>query len=248
MNYLETPGLPTAKVKRVIIDYRTDEKIVSALNKLGIIAYPSCEILSLYEAVKGHSDMSICHVGGNTFVCEPSSYEYYKKLLNFDDINLICGDTHLTDTYPYDIAYNVAWISQNKVLHKTAYTDRKIRENTAADFINVAQGYTKCNACIVSENALITQDNSIYINAQKAGINTLKTDNGNIFLQGFEYGFIGGASGLISDDTLAITGNVEKLVDFERIVAFCNDYGVKVISLTDENPVDIGSIIPISYD
>lgn len=248
MKYIEIPGLPTSKVRRVIIDYRTDEKIVSALNELGIITYPSCEISALYDAVKGHSDMSICHIGGNTFVCEPSSYEYYKRLLNFDDINLICGATHLTDTYPYDIAYNVAWISRNKALHKRAYTDGKIRENTLAEFINVSQGYTKCNVCLVAENALITQDNSIYINAQKAGINTLKISIGNIFLQGFDYGFIGGASGLISGDTLAITGNVEKLVDFERIISFCNEHSVKVISLTDKIPTDIGSIIPISYD
>ncbi len=249
MEYVKIPNLPVKKVKRVIVDYRADEKIISSLQNLGIIVYLSCEIPSLYDAVKGHPDMSICHIGANNFVCEPSTYSYYKKTLKLENINLIKGYTHLTSTYPHDIAYNVARVSVDKAFHKTAFTDREILLNSkSVNLINIAQGYSKCNVCVVSENAIITQDESIYINALNNGINTLKISNGNIFLKGFDYGFIGGASGLVSNDILAVTGNVENLVDYDRIIEFCTGYGVKVYALTDDIPADIGSIIPISYD
>lgn len=249
MEYVEIPNLPRKKVKRVIVDYRTDKEIIFSLENLGITVYLSCEIPALYDSVKGHTDMSICHIGKNSFVCEPTSYDYYASTLKLDGINLIKGFAHLTSTYPHDIAYNIAQVSAEKAFHRVAFTDINIIKNSlCSKYINVAQGYSKCNVCVVAENAIMTQDESIYINAQKHGINALKIANGNIFLKGFDYGFIGGATGLISNDILAITGNVENLVDYGKIVDFCAIYGVKVYSLTDKIPVDIGSIIPITYD
>ncbi len=247
MQFLSIPNLPDRKVGYVIVDYRTNKKIITSLEKQGITVFFSCKIDTLYDAVCGHPDMSICHLGGADFVCEPSAYEYYSRTLTLPGINLIKGETRLTCTYPYDIAYNIAYVS-GVVFHKKKYTDKTIAKNlNKARFIDVSQGYSKCSTCIVAENAIITDDDSIYAKAYENGIDALKIRKGVVALKGFEYGFIGGATGLISNDTLAITGNVEKHVDWVEIFDFCARKGVKVYTLTDDFPVDIGSIIPIAY-
>lgn len=249
MHFLEFPNLPANKVKRVIVDYRTDYKIINSLEKKNIKVYLTCEMRNLSFAVKGHADMSICHVGGNRFICEPSAYEYYINTLNIDGIEIIKGSSTLESTYPHDIAYNIAWISSNKIIHMSKYTDIFVKSNVNnVAIIDTKQGYSKCNVCVVSDNAIITSDESIYRNALKNEIDALKISNGNISLNGYEYGFIGGATGLISNDTLALTGNVHLLPECDKIIDFCRKYNVKIESLSNDMPVDIGSIIPISYD
>ena len=248
MNFVKTPNLPEKKVKSVIVDYRCDEKIINSLKKLGIYVYLSCNVKSLYPAVCGHPDMSIYHVGGSKFVCEPSTYEYYSSTLNLPGIELFKGNVYLNGTYPYDIAYNVARVSEN-AFHRLGFTDRTILEYSEnINFINVAQGYSKCSVAVIAENAIITDDDSILVAAINNNIDVLKISKGGIRLNGFDYGFFGGAVGLIDCDTLVITGNVEKHVDYEKIFEFCAGYGVKLYNLSDEEPVDIGSIIPVAYE
>ncbi len=248
MNFIQMPNLPKSKVKRVIVDYRCNDKILDALKQLNITTYPSCNIKSLYPAVCGHPDMSICHVGKNKFICEPTSYDYYKKTLTINSIELIKGCTYINGTYPYDIAYNIACVS-NVAFHKLSCTDNLITENLDnVNFVNVAQGYSKCNTAIISDKAIITEDESIHCAALQSNIDSLLIKKGGISFEGFEYGFIGGSVGLIDKDILAITGNVEKHVDYAKIITFCEKYNVKLYCLTDDIPVDIGSIIPITYE
>ena len=247
MEFLSEPNLPRKKVGYVIIDCRSDKKIIKALEDMGITVFLSCKIDSLYDSVSTHPDMGIHHIGGNVFVCEPSTYDYYKQTLTLPGIKLIKGSSKLTSTYPFDIAYNVARVS-SLAFHKTKYTDATIiQQSKNVKFIDVAQGYSKCNVCIVAKNAFITDDISIYEKGVENGMDVLKINIGNILLKGFEYGFFGGATGLISNDILAVTGNVEKHIDFIKISGFCNKYGVKVKSLTPYDMVDIGSILPIAY-
>lgn len=247
MQFLSEPNLPNKKVGAVLIDYRSSRQIVNSLKNLNIKVYFTCEVKALYDSVRGHPDMSIHHIGNNCFVCEPTTYEYYKNLFKNENINLIKGFSVLTSTYPYDIAYNIARVS-NYAFHKTAYTDKYIKDNSLhIHFVDVSQGYSKCAVCPISKNAIITDDESIFINARKIGIDTLKIEKGSIFLKDFDYGFFGGSTGLLSNDLLAVTGNVENIVDHAKIIDFCAKYGVKVYSLTEEKPIDIGSIIPIAY-
>lgn len=247
MEFLSEPNLPTKKVGYVIIDCRSDKQIIKAIEDMGITVFLSCKIDCLYDSVSTHPDMGIHHIGGNVFVCEPSTYDYYRQTLTLPGIKLIKGSSKLTSTYPFDIAYNVARVS-NFAFHKTKYTDLVIREYSKnVQFIDVAQGYSKCNICIVAKNAFITDDISIYEKGVENGIDVLKINTGDVLLKGFKYGFFGGATGLISHDILAITGNVEKHVNFMEIYDFCSKYGVKVESLTPDYMVDIGSILPLAY-
>ena len=65
--------------------------------------------------------------------------------------------------------------------------------------VNVSQGYAKCSTCVVGEDAIITYDRGIAKAADAAGMDVLVIEPGHVDLPGYDTGFIGGASGLVTD-------------------------------------------------
>ncbi len=247
MGVLSRPNLPEKMVRGVLVDYRTDHEIIKNIEKLGITVYRNGKACAVHPAIQGHADISICHIGENIFVCEPTLHPYYNQLFGKLNLHLIAGNSRLTSTYPQDAAYNVARIG-NFALHNFPSTDSVLKEQLKRFHIStvqVAQGYSKCNLCPVSQNAFITEDESISKRAGESGFDVLKITKGFVRLDGFPYGFFGGAAGLLSPECLAVTGSLSMHPDRERIVAFCAGYGVKIYELSSQIPVDIGSILPI---
>ena len=72
----------------------------------------------------------------------------------------------------------------------------------------------------------------------------LKISKGSVYLPGFDYGFIGGASGKIADDEIIFNGDISKHPDYKNIMSFLCKHNVKAVSFKDKLE-DIGSIIPI---
>ncbi len=241
MKFVEKPNLPDKRVSCVIADYRISEDSLQTLKKLGVEVILSCEIPALYDAVKGHPDMMIHHLGGNRFVTAPEAYEHFSKAL--PDSNIIQGSKTLNGKYPYDIAYNAASVGDKLICRADCTAAEILSEYN--NIISVKQGYSKCSICVVAENAIITSDSSIYKTAVSNGIDVLKICDGYIRLKGMSYGFIGGASGLISKDMLAVNGNINTHPDSKLISDFCGKYGVAVVSLNSGEIEDIGSIIPV---
>ena len=73
----------------------------------------------------------------------------------------------------------------------------------------------------------------------------LKIRDGFIELPGYNYGFIGGACGLISPYKLAFAGDVTRHPDYLAIKTFLHSQKVEAICLHDGNLFDIGGILPI---
>jgi hypothetical protein len=97
----------------------------------------------------------------------------------------------------------------------------------------------------VAEDALIVSDEGIYNTLSKYNFDILKIRSGFIELKGVNYGFIGGASGFVSNDTLAFSGNVTKHPDYKKIMEFATRHGVNIISLSQNTMSDIGTFIPL---
>lgn len=249
IEFLNMPNLPDRPVSMVLLDFRTDKKIVGELHNLGIEAlFTYCNI-NLPDSICGHPDMFFHHLGNNNFVCSYDSYDFFSKLFSNININLIRGKTMLSSTYPQDIAYNVSAINHT-IFCTFKYADKTILDWYALKGFskaNVSQGYAKCNICVINKNAIITSDTSISKKAVELGFDVLTIQPGHITLKGHDYGFIGGATGLIDKNILAVTGNLNTHPDYHAIEKFCDNHNVRLYSLTDEKPVDIGSIIPISY-
>ncbi len=228
----------------VILDKSADNEIFQILRQLNIDYYKSCSLDFLYSPVNTHPDMQIHFTSCNTAVVAPSAYNHYAQILP-DNIKLIKGSKDPDCTYPGDCAYNVAKLGK-KVIGNLRYTDTKIKEIYASQgytFINVNQGYTKCNLCVVDENSAITEDEGLYRTLSSNGIDILKISPGTVGLKGFANGFLGGASGIISHKKLAFCGNLKKNSVAEQIYSFVKSKSVDIICLSSTDLMDFGSIL-----
>lgn len=229
----------------VIVDCRADNETVYNLEKAGMQIIPTVKINGLYDAVATHADMQIQYIGNNIFVCAPEVYHHYIKLLP-KNIRLIKGSKSIGHEYPYDIAYNAAFL-KDFIICNSRYTAPEILSeyaSSAKKILNVKQGYSKCNICIVNGNAVITSDRGIknrMYNISNAGV--LLIEQGFINLRGMPYGFIGGATGLIKTNLLAVNGDINTHPDSKRIKSFCKMYSVELLQLKSGMLSDIGSII-----
>lgn len=227
-------------MKSVLVDFRISQNSENTLKSMGYSIVKTEKRPDLAEPVCGHPDMTVCKLSDNDFVVKTT-------LCGLFECNIIKGTSELKPEYPFDIAYNAARIGDFLFCNEE-YTDKKILEyckQCGIKVLNVKQGYAKCSICEVSDNAIITADKSIYNAAKENNIDVLLIENKGIILNGYNEGFIGGATGLIEKDLLAVNGNIKLHKNCEEIISFCKNYGIRVISLSDEPITDIGSIIRI---
>ena len=76
------------------------------------------------------------------------------------------------------------------------------------------------------------------------GIDTLYIEKRFVVCDGFDYGFIGGASGMIERNILAFMGVFPDNDIKNTVEAFTNKHGVSIKYLTEKPMFDVGSIIP----
>ncbi|NTV90069.1 MAG: hypothetical protein HGA22_06875 [Clostridiales bacterium] len=243
------PNLPDGPVRLALVDGRIGTSIEAALSGLGIGLIKTLPHPGLYEAVAGHPDMLLHHLGGNRIVFAPGTDEITLDGLRSLGFGLIAGEAELKPEYPADIAYNVARIG-GLYFHNLKYTDPVLKrelERQGIEPVNVSQGYSKCSVCIVDDSSIITADRGIADAASKKGLGVLLLESSqDIILPGLKYGFIGGCSGLAGESTLAFFGEAGKLEEYDRIKAFISQRGVMDISLGKGPVTDFGSLLPIA--
>lgn len=246
MKYINNPNIPERAVKYVLISEKEDELSLKlgdyAVMSIGITAHKS-----LYDAVMLHPDMQLCHLGNDVIVCSDVSATYCKELRKLG-FKLIDSGSDISPKYPYDIPLNNAFLGRKHLICNTQYSSStilKYANNNNINIIHTKQGYSKCSTCIVNDNAIITSDKSIYRSASKYGIDILLIQPGHIILDGLDYGFIGGASGLIHKNILAFTGDLSLHPDYKDIIKFTKKHSVECLCLSNEKLRDIGGIIPL---
>lgn len=226
--------------KNIIVAKNAPDRGKYTLENMGYSIVESAFLKNVQAPLAYHPDMQIVKCG-ECFICAPECYDYYKNILSD---RLICGQTSPMYDYPGDIAYNIA-VTGKYAVHNFAYTDPTFLKNSQYKHISVKQGYSKCSVCVINENAIITSDIKIAEKARENGLDALFYDNTQIILKKLSKGFVGGISGLIDKNTLAINGNIEKLDNSERLLYFCQMHQISILSLYDGIPEDIGSILPI---
>jgi len=248
MSFVKTPNLPASKVKFIIIDGRISKTTELNLANMGITPIKTLIHKGLYDSVSFHPDMMLHHIGDNRIVYAPDIDPTLLTQLTCLGFDMIKGMTYLSSSYPNNIAYNAARIGKY-VVHNFKYTDpilKKQLESDDLEFIDVKQGYTKCSICILTHTAVITSDKGIEKSLSKNNLDVLliEPDN-NILLPGLDLGFIGGCTGKSDAKTLLINGDLSMLKSCNEIRSFAKKHGVYIKSLSEQNPIDIGSILPI---
>ena len=213
------PNLPDRRVKMVVMS-TIYQNLNKKIEELGIKIIPTENIDKLLTFERYHADMQIFHYDRETvFVLQECKklQNYLKKYFK----NVIIADKKILKKYPYNVLMNGVSIC-NKIICKANCLDTSIQNIIFKNkniIINTNQGYTKCSVCVVSDDAIITSDKSIYKSAQK-NFDVLLIKPGEIELPFADYGFIGGCSFKIDKNILAFTGNIKLHSDYERIKDF----------------------------
>lgn len=218
-----------------------DDDLCKALKSESIEVLPSLNLLHLRENERQHADMQLCIIKNKAFIPE-CCRSIENKLTECGYDVVVCSS--LSKVYPHNVSLNIALIG-NRLFCKSSALDNKIMDYTKTenlDIINVNQGYTKCSTLILNDNAIITADPTIYDTALKQGIEALRISSGDIQLEGAEYGFIGGCSGVIND-TVYFFGDISKHKDSLEIINFLANHNMKYVCLGDSELKDIGGFV-----
>lgn len=245
-HFLKNPFLPDSNLEEVIVGAAA-EPLINDFNALGIKAIVGDSEKALQAPVRGHIDMSVSSFGNGLYYLSKTQRRI-GELIDSVGGKAVIADDNLGYGYPLDVPFNCVVIGNDFICNRKTVSPQVLSVAISRNLriIDVKQGYTKCSLCPVRENAVITDDSGIEKALLKYGYDVLKVNKGSVRLLGFDYGFIGGCSAMISRDILLFFGNFEMHSDKDRIKAFLQNYGIMPQSLNGDDLTDIGSIIPLS--
>lgn len=256
---LKTPLLPCGKATVAVSCEAADT--IKALEKIGVEVFKVSVNPKLHIPVASHPDCNLLQLDKKTFVCDedlaPSLVNYIQK----NDIvnNLTKGQEKkeneqvkvysekISSPYPGEAALNVKRLD-NCIVCNTKYVGKTIQVYAAANDLNLYhcnQGYVGCSSVLISSNAAMTDDESVYDTFRRIGLDCLMLSKGQIKLSGYSYGFIGGCCGFIDKNLIAFNGKLSAHNDAGKIKNFLRKYNVNYVELTDKPLTDIGGIVPI---
>lgn len=229
-----------------LVDERISEKCERGLLKrgFGVIKMPRSEKLG--TAVASHPDMILFYHSGRLITsseyCESFSY-VFSDIREFSNASLTFTSDVQGPTYPKDAVFNALCANGYIFLKWDTVSEaiKEFAENQGLTAVRVKQGYPACTVLAFGNNA-ITADRGMAEALSSVGIKVTLISNGDISLPPYEYGFIGGASG-VWGDTVYFLGNPDLHRDGDKIKAAISNAGYKVCALSDEPLADLGRII-----
>lgn len=240
------PNLPKKQVDKVIIGSDYNAEIYKNIERLGIEPIFTKKSTNVRQGIQNHADLCFCPLENDYFLISDEQTELM-EILTQNGYNTEFITEKIGSVYPKDVYLNCVRIG------KHIFYNPKTVSSKITDFIKksglicvpVRQGYTKCSIAPVSADSFITDDISIGSRGAESGFDVLVISKGDIKLQNFDYGFIGGATGKIAEDKMLITGNAKKISDYDKIKKFLFAHNVELIELTCGAVEDIGSIFPL---
>ena len=232
-------------MRYVVTDNRIDKKCESGLKARGFELIKLPLFPELQAPVSAHPDMLVFMRKGK-LICHKNYFGIaegqIKRIAEASGSKILLSSESIGEKYPSDIIFNAAPVG-NKLICKRGSVSKLILELYSSDeIIDVRQGYAKCSVCTVGDNAIITADRSIAKAARENKIDVLQIESSHVSLDGYDCGFIGGASG-DDGENIYFCGNIELHPESERIKEFCKKQGRGVVSLSDEPLYDYGTLM-----
>ncbi|MBQ9902807.1 MAG: hypothetical protein IJM51_10565 [Clostridia bacterium] len=215
-------------MKNIYISQNADRKLIDYLTSYDRTIHFVPNGNRTYPAVDAHADIYYCQTG----------VAQHARIIK-------AGLCEIGEKYPDNIPFNAVFLDRY-CIHNLKHTSPSLLKEAKAlglEPVHVKQGYTKCNCVVVDGHSLITADGGIIGNLKKyPDIDVLPICQGFVRLDGFEYGFLGGASGRVGDEII-FNGNLSAHPDYEAIMQFIASRGLKVKFFPDYPLTDIGSIL-----
>ncbi len=256
---LKTPLLPCGKATVAVSCEATET--IKALKKIGVDVFKVGVNRKLEPPVASHPDCNLIQLDERTFVCDealaPSLISYVRS--NTIVNNLTKGQGAIKDEqvkvyiekiispYPGEAVINVKRLD-TCIVCNTKHVSKTVQIYSAANSLNLYhcnQGYVGCSSVLIAPNAAMTDDESVYDTFRRIGFDCLKLSKGQIKLNGYNYGFIGGCCGFIDKNVIAFNGKLNMHNDADKIKSFFDKYNVSFVELIDNPLTDIGGIVPI---
>lgn len=236
------PNLPSNDVTCVAINYKAS-KAIECLDNKGIQAVRITPNNNISTSVSSHADIRLCHYSENELYFDNEILA--GELPDFFEKRIIGG--LLSTDYPNDVKLNCVRIDNKLICNKKTVAPEILlqAEKDNLIIIDTRQGYTKCSVCVVDNNCIITDDESIYKSTQNFFDDVILISKGSVLLEGMNYGFIGGATGKLSDKIIAFNGRIESHTDHNIIIDTLYKHNIAAVELTPDKLEDIGSIIPL---
>ena len=239
MPFICCPHLPNRPIRSALVSSALPVAMRQMLHQHNIILYDCPPHPALPDPVCTHPDLMTFYAGNGQIIID--------RTFSMDlppQIQIQKGTAILGSSYPQDIAYDACQIGSHLFCKPDATAEEILR--LPLSVVPVRQGYAKCSIAVIGKKAAITEDIGLARAMCDVGIDVLLISPGGVSLPGYEYGFIGGACGKIAPDTLACFGDITKHPQYAEICAFCKKHGVKLLSLSDDNLTDYGSLIPLT--
>ena len=240
---MSTPVLPVKPIKECIIGEAFRDEI-RELTDAGIKCHTFKSNLRLSDEVSAHADINCINLGNGTFLADTDVAGELSTKINGADIISVGS---IASPYPNDIGLNVFYDGEN-IFCNTRHINPELKafaEGNNIKLVHTNQGYTKCSICAVSGKAAITEDEGLASLLKIYQYDILLIQKGFVALSDKHYGFIGGASALISPDKLYVSGDISAHPDYELIKAFTDKYNVSLIYNKNRPLTDFGGIINI---
>lgn len=231
--------------RNLLVDYRTPESESLELQALGFHVVLSEELDFLYDAVKGHPDLQFVSACGKLICHRGLSVAKATELASLG-VSYTRSEKALKPPYPGHIILNAA-ISDDLLVHSLKDTDPAVLDAcTGLKQVDVRQGYTRCSLSYVGQDSYVTNDDGIARTLRKLEKNVLHLPYGDVELEGFSHGFLGGCLSRVeigSDQLLLITGDLDCYKYGKALADFLRDIGIIPYSIGTGSLKDRGSII-----
>lgn len=161
------------------------------------------ETTKAYYPVTFHTDIQFHKIGNNLICHKNISEELLDNIKIHTKYKIFKSIKSIGEKYPGDIPL-CAYSDEYIFIHNTKFTDpmlvevlekqsyNQAKEISSLKILNVNQAYSACTTSGI-EGCYITNDEMIFKNIIDIGYKCLLLPAGDIVLEGFENGFIGGA-------------------------------------------------------
>jgi hypothetical protein len=241
-----SPNLPKNKVNKILIG-KSNTQEIAELKELGIETLCIEGHNQIDSEIRSHADILCFNTGKGELLVSP--FVNYSATIS-DEFRIKLIRKTVESPYPNDVLLNCALFG-DKLICNTKYASDEIisfAEINNFTIIHTNQGYSKCSLCIVNENAVITEDNGLYSLLKKYQLDVLKIEPGQVYLSKHHSGFIGGASGLLSDSILYFSGDVYRHKNYHDIKTFLDNYSIDIYCNKSRLLRDFGGIIQLTEE
>ena len=226
----------------ILIGERYSDKLLKPLISQGfqVLLAPTNPLVD--PRLSGHIDLSAIMPDKNKIVLSHNLTGSEMIVNSFTNagIEIFNAIYNQNAEYPNDAAL-CACVCGETLIHNTKITDPAITSQFRGKTIHINQGYANCCICAVNNSSIITSDKGIATKLRTEGFEVLEIEQGLVALDGFDYGFIGGAS-FKANNTIYFTGrfpaNTETIIE-----EFISRHKMSCVYLTEYQAFDIGGAI-----